>query len=211
MTMENEQKAEKNSPIVLIIVVFVVIGIVGYAIYNNFVAKDDKNINTTTITTTVESPTEEKLENTTISNKENETTKQEKISLKGVSDYEVKTYDVYEEEGNGYYGCIIEIKTDDTIDGYEIKYSYDYYEGEELKTETEFLNKYSDKLYFSTQEGPSKIEIRTYYGNPNSNDAIYSDWSTIYDWKIGSYSMVGDIQTDEWETMIEGMTELHIY
>ena len=45
--MENEQKAEKNSPIVLIIVIFVVIGIVGYAIYNNFVAKDDKNINTT--------------------------------------------------------------------------------------------------------------------------------------------------------------------
>jgi hypothetical protein len=195
----------KSSIIILILVIAVIVGVVGYSIYSKS-SDDNSDIsqdNSISDTITDDAQTSE-ITNETLS--ENQTSAN---SLDAVSDCYQETYDVSFDEGGGMYGVLVEFTSVENADGYVIRVIYD-----ELDSSSDVLDRISSEeseLYFESQNGPVRIDIRPYKENDTRDDITYGEWETLYDVDLEDYDNPITCSYTQWEDLISDRTEIYLY
>ena len=187
--MENEsqskhlQEKKKNnisSIVILITVVLVVIGIVVYT----FLSKNSNNEAKTT-TALITSATEKTTESTKKTTKptEKKTTTTKSVTLNGVTDFELNHCLVAFRDGGGFEGIIVRYNCDDDCDGYEVKQIFSRYQTDEYET-IKYLPGTATGFYFGTQNEMPDVQIRSYTGDPKTDNVVYSEWKEVVNKKL---------------------------
>lgn len=185
-------KNKKSIAVMLIIILVIVGGVVGFAV----VSKTNKNPQTPSTTAQTTNTNTQPSVDETFDDKTNED------AQSFVVETDTSYYNVSEEVG-GFFGIILDIKLPKGIDGYELMSVWNF----NTKTPiTQPLTVNETRLYYSAQEGPREILIRVY--DDRNGERVYGEWFTAVD---ATTAAEKDIDVNTWNELIKDRTQLEPY
>lgn len=207
--MEDNRSNKKKAPalIAVIVVIVVIAAAVGYSVWSSSNKKAESETEVSTVNVTeaqtelITEPTTEPAAERTTSKTTEATTNLKPGEIKNIK---AKCYDVSDPAGGGFIGIMISFDGVKNADGYRIKYIYEY--GEKPEENYQDIDSSHTKLYYGSQQGPTKIEACAY--NKSDSGTVCGAWSTIYDGSDFDFSALDNLDGNKWDSMVKGYYEI---
>lgn len=194
-------KDKKPKPVHILLIIVCVLAVLFAGILIGMGSGKDKNNTTATETSTVtESETEttsEKTTSTTEKSTAKSTTKT--VKLNGISSHKTYLYVVGNEYDAAAYVMMSYVCNDTDIDGYEVRMTFPYNDEE---TETYYVDKDWNAVYYGSQDPSYTVEIRSYKGNPESSDCVFSKWTKLCDEDSVNSKKSVEMSQNKWDSTV---------
>lgn len=206
---DNRSNKKKSAAAISVIIVVVVIAAaaVCYGMWNSSNKKAESETEASTVNVTevqteviTEPITEPSTEKTT--SPTTKTTTQ--LKLEKIKNVKVENFDVRDPAGGGFLGVMISFDGVTNADGYRLKYVYEY--GEKPEENYQNIDSSHTKLYYGSQQGPTKIEACAY--NKSDGGTVYGEWVTIYNTKDYDLGNLEEIDGNKWDKMVRDYYEI---
>lgn len=210
--MDNKSSKNRKALIAIIIIIVVIAAVaVAYSVWSSSNKKAETKDEVTTVDIT-EQTTIDTTEQATISTTEPTTEKTTsptvktttQLKLEKIKNVKVENFDVRDPDGGGFLGVMISFAPVTNADGYRIKYTYEY--GEKPEENYQNIDASHTKLYYGSQQGPTKIEARAY--NKSDSGTVYGEWVTIYNTKDYDFNNLEEIDGNKWDKMVKDYYEI---
>lgn len=207
--MEDNRSTKKKAAAVItvIIVIVVIAAAVGYSVWNSSNKKAESQTEASALNVTeaqkemiTETMTAPETEKTTSPTTKTET----QLKLEKIKNVKVENFDVRDPDGGGFIGVMISFDPVKNADGYRLKYVYEY--GEKPEENYQNIDSSHTKLYYGSQQGPTKIEACAY--SKSDGGTVLGEWVTIYNTEDYDFGNLEELDGDKWNETVKGYYEI---